>query len=70
MREQQQKAAHWIRRSHLFRADEYLCSVCGTSGSKPSAVCPACGAAMKGRKDDPSWVDEAEALSALLDEDW
>ena len=25
---------------------------------------------MKKTKYDPSWVDEAEALSALLDDDW
>ena len=37
---------------------------------KPYTVCPSCGAAMKKAKYDPSWVDEAEGLSALLDDDW
>ena len=37
---------------------------------KPYKVCPSCGAAMKKAKYAPSWVDEAEGLSALLDDDW
>lgn len=44
--------------------------MCETSFLKPYAVCPACGAEMKKTKYDPSWVDEAEGLSAILDEDW
>ena len=64
------KQAHWIRRTHLFRADEYICSASGASHQKPSPSCPACGALMKKTKYDPSWVDEAEGLSAILDDDW
>ena len=64
------KAAHWIRHTHLFRADEYICSACGTSCKKPYTSCPACGTPMKKTKYDPSWVDEAEGLSAILDDDW
>ncbi len=64
------KAAHWIRHTHLFRADEFVCSVCGASFQKPSACCPVCGTPMKKTKYDPSWVDEAEGLSAVLDDDW
>lgn len=64
------KTAHWIQRTHLFRADEFICSVCKASSSKPYAACPACGTAMKKAKYDPSWVDEAESLSAMLDDDW
>ena len=64
------KAAPWIRRTHLFRVDEFICSACGASAQKPSACCPACGAPMKKTKYDPSWVDEAEGLSAILDDDW
>ena len=64
------KTAVWIRRTHLFRADELVCSACGAVSAKPYRVCPACGAAMKKTKADPSWVDEAEAMSALLDDDW
>jgi len=64
------KSADWTQRTHLFRADEYICSVCGSSCDKPYKVCPKCGAKMKKGKYDPSWVDEAEGLSALLDDDW
>lgn len=31
---------------------------------------PHCGSTMGRTKYDPTWVDEAEALSAILDEDW
>ena len=64
------KSAHWIQRTHLFRADEYICSACGASYKKPYRECPSCGASMKKAKYDPSWVDETEGLSALLDDDW
>ena len=64
------KDAHWIRRTHLFRADEFICSACGASCQKPTASCPVCGATMTKVKYDPSWVDEAEGLSAILDDDW
>ena len=64
------KNAHWIQKTHLFRPDEFVCSACGASVSKPFHVCPACKEQMKKAKYDPSWVDEAEGLSALLDDDW
>jgi len=64
------KSANWTQRTHLFRADEYICSACGSSCDKPYKVCPKCAAKMKKGKYDPSWVDEAEGLSALLDDDW
>ncbi|MBR1456953.1 MAG: hypothetical protein IJ594_07315 [Oscillospiraceae bacterium] len=63
------KPAHWSRRTHLFRADAYICSACGAASRKPYPSCPACGAPMKKTKVDPSWVDEAEGLSAILDDD-
>ena len=63
------KTAHWIHRTHLFRPDEYICSACKASCNKPYKVCPSCGVPMKKAKYDPSWVDEAEELSALLDGD-
>ncbi len=64
------KSAYWSQRTHLFRSDEYICSACKASHNKPYKVCPTCGAAMKKAKYDPTWVDEAERLSALLDDDW
>ena len=63
------KAKRWIQKAHLFRADEYICPVCGASANKPYRKCPSCGALLGGSKYDPSWVDEAEGLSALLDDD-
>lgn len=62
--------AHWIQKTHLFRADEFICSSCGASYEKPYRECPDCRAPMKKTKYDPSWVDKAEGLSALLDDDW
>ncbi len=64
------KTGYWTQRTHLFRADEFICSVCKASSDKPYKECPACGAPMKKSKYDPSWVDEAEGLSALVDDDW
>ena len=64
------KTAHWTQRTHLFRSYEYICSACRSSHDKPCKECPSCGAQMKKANYDPSWVDEAEGLSALLDDDW
>lgn len=63
------KASHWIQRTHLFRADEYICSECNSISNKPFTVCPVCGAPMKKTKYNASWVDEAEGISATLDDD-
>lgn len=62
------KQAYWIRRTHLLRADEYICSACAAASGRAQKHCPACGALMRRTKYDPSWVDEAEGLSALLDD--
>ncbi len=64
------KAAYWVRRTHLFRADEYICSACRAACRKPIKECPACGSRMGKTRYDPSWVDEAEMMSALTDDDW
>ena len=64
------KTAHWIQKTHLFRADEFVCSACGASADSPYRVCPGCGAPMKKSSYTASWVDEAEGLSAFLDDDW
>ncbi len=63
-------AFFWVRRTHLFRADEYICAACKASCNKPYRVCPVCGAAKKKVRSSASWVDEAEGLSALLAEEW
>lgn len=57
-----EKTAHWIQRTHLFRADAYVCSFCTASFPEPYEICPACGAVIKKIKYDPSWVNEAEML--------
>ncbi len=64
------KRIHWIQKTHLFRGDEYICSQCMASYGKPYKVCSNFQSAMGKPKYNPSWVDEAEGLSALLDDDW
>ncbi|MBO6017641.1 MAG: hypothetical protein J6P42_06355 [Oscillospiraceae bacterium] len=61
---------YWTRRTHLFRADEYICSACGRVSAKPWKTCPECGSIMKKVKAEASWVDEMEAASAIVDDDW
>ena len=64
------KTAYWIQNTRLFRADEYTCSKCGGSCKKPSEYCPKMSLQNEKRKYDTSWADEAEGLSAILDDDW
>ena len=62
------KTARWIQRTHIFRKDEYECSVCGFRTDKPYRMCPGCGLPMKGSRDDSSWVDEMEAIDAIIED--
>ena len=62
------RTAHWIRRTHIFRRDEYECSACGYRTEKPYRICPYCGRKMKHGRYDPSWVDEMELLDILTDD--
>lgn len=65
------RRVYWTRRTHLFRRDEYICSGCNYASDKPLRVCPGCKAVMAmGGKYDPQWVDEAEEMSAMMDDDW
>ena len=64
------KQARWIQKTHLFLEDEFVCSNCGDSFPTPYAICPTCRSDMKNTKYNPSWVDEAEGLSTILDDDW
>ena len=64
------KSTHWIPRTHLYCADEFICSAWRSVNDKPYYVCPECEAPMKKTKYDASWVEEAEGLSALLHDDW
>lgn len=62
------KSAYWIRKTHLFRSDEYVCSACGSRTDKPYVACPGCGLPMKGAKYDASWVDEMEEADIFFDD--
>ncbi len=64
------KKAHWIHKTHLFHSDEYICSACGAAAKRPESTCPSCGSVMGRTKYDPTWVGEAEGLSAIMDDDW
>ena len=59
--------AFWVQHTHLFRADEYECSVCGAVYSKQYKQCPNCGVIITKSKHDASWVAEAEVLDILDD---
>lgn len=61
-----QRKARWIQKTHLFRADEYVCSACGHTGRQPAPVCPNCNCSMKNGKYDPTWVDEIEMFDAFF----
>ena len=61
------KTARWIRKTHLFRRDEYVCSACGYRTDKQYKACPQCSAPMKGTKYEASWIDEMEEYDALND---
>jgi predicted amidophosphoribosyltransferase len=50
---------YWIRRTHLFKKDEYECSFCRALSDEPFAVCPSCKSKMSRTKYDASWADEA-----------
>lgn len=64
------KTAHCTQRTHLYRADEFICSACRHVSGKPYNVCTTCRAVMKKARYDANWVAEAEGLSAILDDDW
>ncbi len=65
------KETKWIRHSHLFDADDYECPACGKRFPQMYASCPACGTVISGQagsaQDD--WVEEAEELDWMLDDD-
>lgn len=63
------KEPHWIRHSHLFDSDTYECSRCGAVFKKKTPACPNCGTQLGLERKEPDWVDEAEELSWLLDDD-
>ena len=64
------RADLWIQKTHLFGKDEYICTACRAVCDKPYQVCPVCGTEKTRVSYDASWVDEAEELSIMLDDDW
>ena len=60
---------HWTRREHLIDPEEFVCSVCGGSSDQPYGNCPNCGAALRRVEYDPCYIDEAEWLDEVLEED-
>ena len=60
---------HRIKHSHLFDPDEYECSRCGAVFKKKYPACPNCGTSLGSEKEEQDWVDEAEELSWILDDD-
>ncbi len=61
----------WIKHSHLFDPDDYECPVCGERFSDLRTVCPSCGNTISGlsMKNEPDWIDEAEELDWMLDDE-
>lgn len=64
------KSDCWIQKTHLFRKDEYICAACKAVCDKPYQGCPVCGAEKTKVTYVASWVDEAEEMSIMLDDDW
>ncbi|MBR4658837.1 MAG: hypothetical protein IKP26_06240 [Clostridia bacterium] len=54
------KKGRWIKRTHLFRRTEYVCSSCRRAFDSPLPVCPACGSRNRPGKTDPAWIEEME----------
>ena len=63
-------AVQWIQKTHLFKADEYICSRCGAAYSKPYKVCPNCQSVMGRSKYDPPRTDETAGLFPPPDDEW
>lgn len=60
---------HWIRHSHLFDPDEYECSYCHETYQKKYPSCPNCGTNLTAEREEEDWIDEAEELDWILDDD-
>ena len=63
------KQPYWIRRTHLLRRDEYICSECRAVSQKPYAHCPRCGTKLSREKSDLHWIAEAELMDFVLDDE-
>ncbi len=54
------KRGKWIKREHLFRKTEYVCSVCRAVFDRAYRFCPACGSMNSNGRSDPAWIEEME----------
>lgn len=59
---------YWTQHTHLFKNDEYECSVCGAVQDKPYTVCPGCNSQMSKVKYDASWIDEMAVYDEIFDD--
>lgn len=60
--------AYWIHHTHMFRKDEYECSLCGFCSAKQTTACPRCGTSMRGTKGGSSWIDEMAMFDAIFED--
>ena len=60
---------HWIKHSHLFDPDEYECSNCHGTYQKKYPSCPSCGTNLTAEREEEDWIDEAEELDWILDDE-
>lgn len=60
---------HWIKHSHLFDPDEYECSCCHAVFKEKYSSCPNCGSSLIAEREKQDWVDEAEELDWILEDD-
>jgi rubrerythrin len=60
---------YWIQKTHLLKADEFICSACGYKAKSAKKTCPNCGTVISKVKYDASWAEEAELLDAIWDDD-
>ena len=69
MRNRKAQGPYWIVHSHLFDPDEYECSECGCAVRKAGGTCPGCGAVIRRQKDEQEWVEEAEFMYWMMEEE-
>lgn len=60
---------HWIKHSHLFDPDEYECSRCHAVFTEKYSSCPNCESSLNTEREEQDWVDEAEELDWILEDD-
>ena len=60
---------HWIKHSHLFDPDEYECSRCHAVFKEKYSSCPNCDSSLNAEREEQDWVDEAEELDWILEDD-